>query len=518
MGLKVDGDTLITQAVSSSIRGLLTNTLLTYTGYNNGGYPSSPGWSEFTSVFTNLSPSRGECFQIVTAFTATGTDQVRNAGYFAPEGERSLVGVGKKNSFSNTAGMILHPGSDVFYLRKDLASNGDFVLLNDNLSALIAQKTQYTQVINIPNPDSYDIKVDSIAGKTTLRIEDTRQLYNGEWEGTEFKVNDQILSTASFEGSNIEFAFSTDYTESISFWEDFDFAPGYVFIDTNVSNLISISPSGSESSRGQVGIGGTFDFGGTSLPKDMITFYVPTLPDKGKEEDVFNFDDFNPVERVTHFVLSISSSFSVDGGEFQYTSSIENLVNSFNPGDVFSLQVEEDFTGYTGTPEQYKVANIILGNQTAIRGNKDVLFSIANPEEVYSSLAGNWGAMISHSIHKFSSTDFGNPGNFPSSELDDFYHTGQNAANFKIKLIRQKPLSKLTVMPIEGNLNNNRKNKNYFEVDYETGLITPTNQLAIQNKTAQLASIPESNYTVKGISNSRYNGSKVTSRKINEIN
>ena len=130
----------------------------------------------------------------------------------------------------------------------------------------------------------------------------------------------------------------------------------------------------------------------------MIAFYIPTLPDRGKEVNVFNFSDFNPLERVTHFALSISSSFSIDGGEFQYTSSIENLVNSFNPGDVFSLQIEEDFTGFTGTSEQYKVANITLGNQKATLPSglpRVILFSIANPEEVYSSLAGNWGAMVS---------------------------------------------------------------------------------------------------------------------------
>ena len=69
--------------------------------------------------------------------------------------------------------------------------------------------------------------------------------------------------------------------------------------------------------------------------------------------------------------------------------------------------------------------------------------------------------------------------------------------------------------PIVSNAISARQSTNYSKVDYDNGIIIPTNLSAITNNIATRASIQDSNYTKTGHINARYNGSRASSPGFN---
>ena len=63
-----------------------------------------------------------------------------------------------------------------------------------------------------------------------------------------------------------------------------------------------------------------------------------------------------------------------------------------------------------------------------------------------------------------------------------------------------------------------RTNSHYMDADYSSGVSGsrfPINYDQIKNNSAIKATVPDSNYTITGIINSKYKGTKVTSPRIN---
>jgi hypothetical protein len=71
--------------------------------------------------------------------------------------------------------------------------------------------------------------------------------------------------------------------------------------------------------------------------------------------------------------------------------------------------------------------------------------------------------------------------------------------------------------PLFNNVISNRLSSLYYDIDYSTGVLVPTNIVPIENQTAIFASIPDSNYTSLRSILPRYNGSKLTSFDINKF-
>ena len=213
-------------------------------------------------------------------------------------------------------------------------------------------------------------------------------------------------------------------------------------------------------------------------------------------------------------MLPKKSTYSINGGPFQITASIEDLVDTFKPGDRFSLQLTKNFfnSGLTTDQETLKVVDMIYTgdydyqelttNDNHVSASDYYRFNIENTNEVYAAFQ-NFGTMFTQS--------------FVTNGPKEIYAGIQFMTSASFKLVKQKRPTLNTVFPTVGNINDNRPNKFYYQVDYETGLIIPTNQLAIQNNTATLAQTPQSNYTITGICNSRYKGTKVTSPAVNRI-
>ena len=70
--------------------------------------------------------------------------------------------------------------------------------------------------------------------------------------------------------------------------------------------------------------------------------------------------------------------------------------------------------------------------------------------------------------------------------------------------------------PIFNNAIDPRPSSIYQDVDYSTGVILPTNFDLLISNNAQLATIPDSNYTQTGWTNGRYNGSRNSSIDFNQ--
>jgi hypothetical protein len=74
----------------------------------------------------------------------------------------------------------------------------------------------------------------------------------------------------------------------------------------------------------------------------------------------------------------------------------------------------------------------------------------------------------------------------------------------------------LDCQPLLNNAVNNRLSSFHQDIDYSSGLLTPTNFELLISGSALKASIQDSNYTLKRHTNPRYEGSRTTSQKLNE--
>jgi hypothetical protein len=74
----------------------------------------------------------------------------------------------------------------------------------------------------------------------------------------------------------------------------------------------------------------------------------------------------------------------------------------------------------------------------------------------------------------------------------------------------------LDCQPLLNNAVNNRLSRFHQDIDYSSGLLTPSNFELLISGSALKASIQDSNYTLKRHTNPRYEGSRTTSQKLNE--
>lgn len=74
----------------------------------------------------------------------------------------------------------------------------------------------------------------------------------------------------------------------------------------------------------------------------------------------------------------------------------------------------------------------------------------------------------------------------------------------------------LDCQPLLNNAINNRLSRFHQDIDYSSGLLTPSNFELLISGSALKASIQDSNYTLKRHTNPRYEGSRTTSQKLNE--
>ena len=74
----------------------------------------------------------------------------------------------------------------------------------------------------------------------------------------------------------------------------------------------------------------------------------------------------------------------------------------------------------------------------------------------------------------------------------------------------------LDCQPLLNNAVNSRLSSLYLDIDYTSGILTPTNFDLLISGSALKASLQDSNYTLLRHTNSRYNGSRSTSQKLNE--
>ena len=70
--------------------------------------------------------------------------------------------------------------------------------------------------------------------------------------------------------------------------------------------------------------------------------------------------------------------------------------------------------------------------------------------------------------------------------------------------------------PLYGNASENQTSYQWLDIDYSLGILTPTNFDQLIDGTATKAQVQDSNYTLRGWTNPRYNGSKNTSQIINK--
>ena len=209
--------------------------------------------------------------------------------------------------------------------------------------------------------------------------------------------------------------------------------------------------------------------------------------------EYYNSDGFFTYYTNEDFTQITSLAFhgndSTGDSRFNFLSNFPNNL-PFNPGDSLYIRtIETDGT------------------------EKLFTFQI---ETVYNGPAGN----PNPGSTQFTVTPFGNPayGGLPSP----WNQSNGNPKDFTIEVIRDPSITNLQANlkgdePLQNNVDIPVLSNTYMDIDYSTSMTKPINFSQLINNTAVKAPVQDSNYSQKGWSNSRYNGSRMSSPDFNVI-
>ena len=196
------------------------------------------------------------------------------------------------------------------------------------------------------------------------------------------------------------------------------------------------------------------------------------------------------------------------------TGSVHFEVNSGTGGAITPrvrlLKINKDNT--TTTLDDDVLSPNILHTDTTLTRSFEVSYNIpsgSSPGEIY------YVGLIRQGI----STDIILSSSFSDTSL--LYLTSSLSSGLTLETIPEPYLSNnfnraLDCQPLLNNAIINRSSNHHQDIDYGSGVITPTNFELLISGSALRASVQDSNYTSLRHINPRYNGSRTTSQKLNE--
>jgi hypothetical protein len=174
------------------------------------------------------------------------------------------------------------------------------------------------------------------------------------------------------------------------------------------------------------------------------------------------------------------------------------------------LKINKDNT--TTTLDEDVLSPSILPTDTTLTRSFEVSYNIpsgSTPGEIYYIGLIRQGAATNIVLSSsFSDTSF-------------LYITSSVSSGLALETIPEPFFSEdfnraLDCQPLLNNAVNNRLSSFHQDIDYSSGMLTPTNFELLISGSALKASIQDSNYTLKRHTNPRYDGSRTTSQKLNE--
>ena len=234
----------------------------------------------------------------------------------------------------------------------------------------------------------------------------------------------------------------------------------------------------------------------------------------------------NPTSDPLNFVIPINVGINEEGDGYSLntypqkdiyiyaTGSVHFEVESGTGGAITPrvrlLKINKDNT--TTTLSTAILSPNILHTDTTLTRSFEVSYNIpsgSSPGETY----------YIGLIRQFTSTDIVLSSSF--SETSFLYITSSVSSGLALNTIPEPYFSEnfnraLDCQPLLNNAVNNRLSSFHQDIDYPSGLLTPSNFELLISGSALKASIQDSNYTLKRHTNPRYNGSRTTSQKLNE--
>jgi len=198
---------------------------------------------------------------------------------------------------------------------------------------------------------------------------------------------------------------------------------------------------------------------------------------------------------TTHLLTAICPHIKDENQTSYLSLSRANSPNSFSPGDIIQIKVTQGSTTaiYDLVISFLAPGPIITNTPSQIPTNISTIFYI-EPINVYNNNI-SWNSPISTA---------GNP-----TPLNIEFIKNTNLTNLQANLKGDEPLQNNIFTPQQSVI--------YQDVDYSTSATKPVNFSQLITNTAVKAPIQDSNYSQKGWSNSRYNGSRMSSPDFNVI-
>jgi hypothetical protein len=428
---------------------------------------------------------------------------------------------------------------------------------------------------------SFSESISTLSGSIYKTRDQQFEFYNGEFSGSSIVVTTQSLNAHCEPFLNVSITPPTTasfdkfiYEESITLPSRFNNVltepnSGQILIagNTVLNGFRMTKLKISKTTKGGLNINNlisnatrlNFEFGGVDVEKleetaNSITFDLPVtqqfplsitssnfenypfIADKSSSQNFQNISSTtNPTLEFTNIITDYTSETDPNNlfgqstgiyntpqtpntpiqftGSVNFTASFENFGNFNDIKFILGVEGTDAITTTDSVTYTTSSANQNLSGSLSIQGISDLVVPLKT-EQISLAITTQHGFFPNNAFVSSS---------FTASAVSFAFNTGSiNDTDSVSELGSFEPLSNgfdhaFDCQPLLNNVLDIRPGTLYLDVDYSTGLITPTNITVITNndQTLDPALTPDSNYTQKSRTLLRYEGSKLSSAKLN---
>ena len=157
----------------------------------------------------------------------------------------------------------------------------------------------------------------------------------------------------------------------------------------------------------------------------------------------------------------------------------------------------------------YQVGDILIVEGTTFSATKDLIITLQADDLNCVTTTFSTTNQVCSGVHETVL------GDVPYSDATQVEFYNGELCGTVLTVTTQSLLNDPSFNPILNNVSSSRLNSYLMKVEYDSGMVTPSNILRILDRTAQRAAVPDSNYTAKKVILPRYEGSKVSSADYN---
>jgi hypothetical protein len=258
---------------------------------------------------------------------------------------------------------------------------------------------------------------------------------------------------------------------------------------------------------------------------EVDTKYGPQIVTQSTQDEFYNGELKGTEYEVTNGELGIILDTSLEGSIIAYYGQVYKYLDFDNkPGNINRMTYVVDKDGRDGNIIGFLFVNeasdidensVDLTPYLSLLKFGDILQLKTSGDNQISKFV-----VISSTPYTYLSYPGHQVNVLPYPVIGDWDNLGTGFKSFSVEWIYDSSISNIQNSikdnePLQNNVVDSRLSLIYQDIDYSTGLLSPTNFNLLVSGTADKAPIQDSNYTTTGWANSRYKGSRASSPDFN---